>query len=155
MVATLRIALVSCCGKKLSRIASARLLYRSPLFQKSARWVELQGLEWFVISAEHGLIQPDALLGPYERPMRSVSAADRLAWNRNIARELQALTIARDVEQLHVTLLAGEAYAGWIPLVQPWCAVEQPLGGLEIGERLRWLTQATGAETTGQSPLLN
>ena len=54
------IYLVACVAAKLDRPAPARDLYTSPWFQKARAYVERQGGQWFVLSAKHGLIAPDA-----------------------------------------------------------------------------------------------
>lgn len=134
-----RIALVSCCGEKLGHVAPARQLYRSQLFRKSAAWVEQQGLEWFVLSAAYGLIKPDAQLAPYDKSAARMSTEERAKWARDVALQIDAYFA--DDPELEIVLLAGQAYTGWIPLVASFAKVEQPLEGMQIGERLRWLTE--------------
>lgn len=135
-----RIALVSCSAEKASSVnpLPARSLYRSQLFRKSVAWVEQQGLEWFVLSAAYGLIKPDEQLMPYDKTLRSMAPDEREAWARSVAQQLDAYTL--DDERVELVLLAGEAYAGWIPLVQSFATVEQPLSGMQIGQRLQFLT---------------
>ncbi|MCD6674872.1 MAG: hypothetical protein LT106_18720 [Burkholderiaceae bacterium] len=138
---TPRLTLVACCAEKLARIAPAREMYRSALFRKAAAWAEQRG-DWMILSARYGLIKPSEQLAPYECSMRSLTAEERAAWDHRIAWHLELLANHLDVESLHLTLLAGESYAGWVDLVQPWCTVEQPLAGMPIGRRLQWLTLA-------------
>lgn len=133
------ITLVSCCRDKLGRCAAARQLYKSPLFQKSARWAERQGNDWFVLSARYGLIKPDDRLMPYDHSVRNMSPVEREAWAKHVADQLGVFY--RDVDPLEVTLLAGAAYSVWIPLVQNRCTVHQPMDGMQIGQRLQWLTR--------------
>jgi cytoplasmic iron level regulating protein YaaA (DUF328/UPF0246 family) len=135
-----RIALIGCCADKASSVnpLPARQLYRSPLFRKSLAWVEQQGLEWFVISAAYGLISRNEVLMPYDHTMRNKSPAERAAWEQRVAEQIDAWTI--DDERVEIVLLAGEAYAGWIPKVQAFATVEQPLKGMQIGQRLQFLT---------------
>lgn len=135
------LTLVSCCGPKLDRIASARELYRSPMFQKSARWAELKGDDWFVLSARHGLIRPEDMLEPYDQTLKTMTKAQRDTWARHVAAQLWSWATDRNVTSLHVTLLAGAAYAAWIPLAHDLARVVQPLQGLSIGYRLKWLTE--------------
>ena len=45
-----------------------------------------------------------------------------------------------DDEAVEITLLAGETYAGWVPKVQVFANVAQPLKGMQIGQRLQFLT---------------
>lgn len=145
-----RIALVSCSAEKLSRMAPARQLYSSQLFRKSALWVEQQGLEWFVLSAAYGLIKPVDVLMPYDKTLRNMGPADRQAWARNVAEQLDAYT--SEDERVEIVVLAGEAYLqGWPELVAPFATVEQPLRGKQIGERLQWLTQQLGTDQPAPS----
>lgn len=135
-----RIALIGCCAEKASSVRPlpARELYRSQLFRKSLAWVEQQGLEWFVISAAYGLIPQAMVLMPYDQTMRSKSPEERAKWDQQVAEQIDAYTI--DDERVEIVLLAGEAYAGWIPKVQAFATVEQPLKGMQIGQRLQFLT---------------
>ena len=136
-----RIALVSCCGEKASSTTPmpARQLYRSQLFRKSVAWVEKQGLEWFVLSAAYGMIKPDEQLMPYNKTMRGASPDERAAWDQGVAQQIDAYTI--DDAAVEITLLAGETYAGWVPKVQAFANVAQPMKGMQIGQRLQWLTK--------------
>jgi hypothetical protein len=144
-----RIALISCCGEKLARVAPARELYRSQLFRKSVAWASRQGFDgWFVLSARYGLIRPDEQLAPYDYSARQMSPAERAAWEQRVAEQLDAYTI--DDERVEITLLAGEVYAGWIPKVQAFATVLQPLKGMQIGERMSWLNR----EADGQAELI-
>lgn len=139
------VVLVGCCAEKLSIVAPARRMYRSQLFLKAMDWAERNAEEWRVISAAHGLIKPDEQLAPYDLAVRDLSAERRDKWARRVARSLDLMA---DGGVLRVTLLAGASYAGWVPLVQPWCAVEQPLAGMSIGHRLQWFSRQSG-----ESPL--
>lgn len=132
--------LVSCCREKGGSIAPARELYRSQLFRKSATWADKQGHDWFVLSAKHGLIKPDDRIAPYDHSVRGMTPEQRKVWSHVVAQQLRAWAKFWDVERLDITLLAGSAYASWAPLVEDWCTVRQPLEGLQIGQRLQWLT---------------
>lgn len=135
------IILVSCGSKKAACAMPARALYTSPLFQKSARWAEQQGQPWFVLSARHGLLHPNGDVAPYDQTMRNMSPAERQQWARGVEQQLLAVAQGWGVERLNIVLLAGAAYGGWIPLVQTWCTVTEPMKGMQIGRRLQWLTK--------------
>lgn len=135
--------LISCCGEKLDHPAPARLLYRSQLFRKSVAWADAHGLPWLVLSAAHCVIDPDAVLAPYDVTLGRMARADRDAWDRRVAMTLQMRF--RGGRPPRFVLLAGQAYAGWLPAVQGWCQVDQPLQGMQIGQRLQWLTDAERA----------
>lgn len=142
-----RIILVGCCAEKLDRIAPARQLYRSQLFRKASTWAEAQGAPWFVLSAAYGLIKPGDQLAPYDKTHASMTPAERSAWAVHVHDQISAWCNFWDVEQLEIVMLAGEKYAGWIPLVEAWgCKVVQPMQGMQVGQRLQWLT----AQLAGQ-----
>lgn len=91
-----------------------------------------------MLSAAYGLIKPDDKLMPYDKTLRSMQPYEREAWARGVAQQLDAYMA--DDERVEIILLAGEAYAGWVPKVQAFADVQQPLKGLQIGQRLQWLT---------------
>ena len=149
MSASKCITLVGCCREKASSIAPARQLYKSQLFKKAAGWSDRRGDEWFVISAKHGLIKSESKLAPYDARIQGLTQDQRAKWSADVAAQLSALAAFYEVEQMEVTLLAGAAYTGWIDIVQPWCTVHQPLAGLQIGQRLQWLTAQAAAQKGG------
>jgi hypothetical protein len=146
------LTLVSCCGPKLDRIAPARDLYRSPMFQKSARWAERKGDSWLVLSARHGLIRPDEMLEPYNQTLKAMTKAQRDAWARQVVTQMRSWASDRSVTSLHVTLLAGATYATWTPLAHDLARVVQPLQGMSIGYRLKWLTEQLADQSPLQAP---
>lgn len=130
----MRIALVACCGQKLGRAAPACELYVSPLFRKAAAYARTFD-SWFILSAKHGLIRPDAVIEPYDCTLLGMGTAARLAWGRKVADQMaeEGITGAEFVA------LAGAKYTE--PLIRAGVRVESPLRGLGIGKQLAWLTR--------------
>lgn len=60
------VGLVGCASQKLRRPAPARELYVSPLFKKASAYAEQACDRWYVLSAKHGLVHPDAIFEPYD-----------------------------------------------------------------------------------------
>lgn len=152
------LVLVSCGSRKATCTLPARSLYTSALFQKSVCWVEKRGLPWFVLSARHGLLHPNGDVAPYDQTLNHMSPSERQQWARCVQQQLLALAQGWGVERLKIVLLAGAAYAGWVPLVQTWCTVTEPMKGMQIGRRLQWLNQQLNCapdtpmcDTTGMS----
>lgn len=135
------IGLISCSAQKLDYGAPARELYSSALFRKSLAYAEPRCSASYVLSAEHGLVELDQQLEPYNTRL----GGKREAWARGVADAL----VARISRAETYLLLAGAAYAD--PLVAALRTrghrghIRQPLQGLEIGERLRWLTEVARA----------
>lgn len=83
-----RIGLVGCVKSKLKRSAPARDLYISPLFQGRRRYVEQSCDRWFVLSAKHGLVDPDTVLEPYDETLKNTSRSQRHQWSEAVIRDL-------------------------------------------------------------------
>lgn len=74
------IGLVSCGKKKADRACAARDLYQGELFRRASAYAERTYDHWFILSAQHYLVHPDEILDPYEKPIASMSVADRRHW---------------------------------------------------------------------------
>jgi hypothetical protein len=145
---TKRIALVSCVAKKLDTPAKARDLYTSPLFAKSLALAERTHDITHILSAHHGLVELDRIIAPYNVTLASFGKRDRLVWGRLIVESLARRYTGETVE---FTLFAGAVYVDPIidvlderrrrdGKVSRW-TIHDPMHGLEIGERLRWLNE--------------
>jgi len=129
-----RFGLIGCSGAKLDHPAPAGELYRSPLFRASAAWIAPRVEAWAILSAAHGLVFPGVELDPYDRVL---TPADAGQWGHNVARQLERAFPA----PAELVVLAGRRY------VEPWARragrhgfeLVEPLAGLGIGERLRFL----------------
>lgn len=132
---TKRFALV-CCGKQKSNVASpAKDMYESTLFRKTRAFVEANYAEWLILSALHHVLEPTQVIEPYDVTLRK-NEAD--SWARQTAADL----VTRIPKTHIVVYFGGALYEPVAQLLEArGYAVERPLKGLQIGERLRWLTQ--------------
>lgn len=139
------LVLVSCVASKRPHRAKAKDLYVSPLF-RGMRAVAERGAAWRILSAEHGLLDPEREIEPYERTLRHMGRAERRAWADRVLAEL--LPLARGFDR--VIVLAGNDYRGHLvpALERAGLRVEVPLEGLGLGEQLSQLQQWV-AETEG------
>lgn len=153
------VVLVGCSATKLDRPAAAADLYASPLFSKSLSYaLHLQPPERvFIASAKHGLVRPTTdVIAPYDETLVGHGREARERWADGILLALERAMPYRfdparrpppdsvpSLRALNVVLLMGKIYADVIRENAPvgWTFVE-PLRGLEIGQRLRWLNQA-------------
>lgn len=94
-----------------------------------------------MLSARHGLVRPDEMLEPYDQTLKAMTKAQRDVWAQGVVSQLRAWATDWNVTSLHITLLAGASYAAWIPLAYDLARVDQPLAGMSIGYRLKWLTE--------------
>jgi cytoplasmic iron level regulating protein YaaA (DUF328/UPF0246 family) len=134
------VALVSCTKAKRSAPSEARDLYISPLFRGMRSYAERNAERWYILSAEHGVLEPNQIVAPYERTLNTMSKAERLIWWQRVEKRLEVL-VSHDAE---VIVLAGERYR---ELLVPFlkgrgCRVDVPLRGLTLGRQLAWLNSA-------------
>jgi len=136
-----RLCLVSCVSKKRPNCARAADLYISTWFRKVRRLIDASGAPWFILSAEHGLLSPDAEIDPYNRTLNDMSPKERRAW----ADRVKGLMDIKLPEADEVVVLAGQKYReNLMPyLRQRYASVRVPMKGLTIGRQLKWLGDAT------------
>jgi len=120
----------------------ARNLYISDWFQKASAYVMRVADEWYILSAKHGLIAPDTVIGPYDETLSRMPASARRAWARRVLKDLDRVLQPGD----HVVVLAGAKYRENLvdPIRAMGCSVEIPMEGLGIGKQLSWLKKQLG-----------
>jgi hypothetical protein len=135
--ATDALYLVACVKTKLKSKAPAKDLYISSLFTKSRRYVESKGGHWRILSAKHGLVEPDQVIGPYEMTLNKMGIADRREWAARVLKELVSL----EPLPKQVVMLAGTRYRELLipELQRRGIEVVIPMEGLAFGEQLSWL----------------
>lgn len=140
----MRIGLVGCVKSKLPHAAPARDLYTSALFRGARCAVERSCERWFILSALHGLVEPDRTLEPYEQTLTTASSNARAAWSKRALEQVEA-ALGPDLSEHTFEAHAGRAYLAF-GLVEGLegrgAAVEQPLDGLGLGKRLSFYKQA-------------
>ncbi|WP_446218666.1 DUF6884 domain-containing protein [Micromonospora sp. IBHARD004] len=132
------IVLVGCSKTKAGTPRPARVFYQSPMFERRRRYAEARSRAWYVLSAEHGLVHPDALLEPYDVALADQSEDYRRAWAQWVVAKLRR--VEGDLRGRVIEIHAGEAYAApLLPLLRAAGAgASQPTLGLRLGERLSW-----------------
>lgn len=137
-----RICLIACASSKKNVAQPAKDLYISSLFQKSVEWMKKQDFdEWFILSAQHELLQPNKVIAPYNQTLNNMSAKQRKIWAENV---FQALKPHLD-ENTSVTFMAGKKYREHLEnsLRKIGCQIIVPMEGLRIGKQLQWLSNNT------------
>jgi hypothetical protein len=134
-----RVALVACVKSKQPSPAPAKDLYTSTLFRGMRAFAEANADAWYILSAEHGLLDPDQVTAPYERTLNKMGKAARQEWAARVQRQLAAVLPAR----AEVIILAGERYReGLVPLLESrGYGVSIPLQGLPFGRQLQRLRE--------------
>ena len=117
----------------------ARDLYKSSWFAKASELADRRADQWFILSAKHGLLDPDRVIAPYDLSLKSMTAAGRRIWAKGVLRSLLPRLKGSD----DVVFLAGNVYRENLvsPIREHGCGVEEPMEGLRIGEQLNWLNE--------------
>jgi len=137
------VVLVSCVKSKRSSGAAARELYTSAYFGKMRNYAEGSGRPWFILSAEHGLVEPTEWLEPYDTYLPRTPRGYQAAWGQRVRQQLEAVLgdLAGTVFEVH----AGAAYVNSLgpELAAADAVVVDKLHGKTIGQRLSWYLQRT------------
>ena len=133
-----KIALISCVKTKSSDKVPAQDLYTSPLFKKSRTWAEINCDKWFVLSAKYGLVSPNTPLKPYGETLRSARKNLKEAWAKKVYTQMKAKGILR--KEVQFWWLAGRDYKEPLSNLLSGFSQYDPMEGLKIGNRLKWLT---------------
>lgn len=72
-----RVILLGCVKQKRERRAPARHLYISALWRGRRAYAEAGGQEWLILSAKHGLLDPDQIVAPYDVALAVLDAGAR------------------------------------------------------------------------------
>lgn len=134
-----RLILVGCVKTKVDHPALAKDLYDSPLWRKRRRYAEATGMPWAILSAEHGMVDPETYLEPYDRYLGRESAAYRRKWAARTAE--QVLRRLDNLDLNAVEVHAGAAYvAGGLGerLEKAGVEVLWPVEGMPFGTQLAW-----------------
>jgi hypothetical protein len=129
------------CGKSKRDVESAaRDLYTGSLFVACRRYAEASGCGWAILSAQ-GLVMPNWELFPYDAKL-SLRGTELENWAMNAAKKARLL-----LNPSNVVCLAGVTYARPFAAALECLSItcEQPLAGMGIGQRLRWLSEHTHA----------
>ena len=135
------LCLVSCAARKMRHSAPAEDLYRSDWFRKARRFAEARGWPWFILSAKHGLLEPEQVIAPYDKTLKKMRVAERRVWAEGC---LEAIG-PHLVGVKSVVFLAGKTYREFLEpaLRDRGIEVHVPMAGLRQGEQLAWLKDHT------------
>lgn len=130
----MRVILTQCVKEKSDSRKQAKDLYTSDYFVKQRQYAELRGDEWYILSAEHGLVHPDQELDPYDRHIDSVKTP---IWGEDVAEDLNNL-----YDDATIVFLGGKKYTEPVEKrLSDSLTVEKPLSGLNYLQRRGRLTE--------------
>lgn len=139
------VLLVGCVKGKLewAKPVQARDLYASPLWRSrrkyAEQYAEVAGRPWYILSAKHGLLEPDTRIGWYNLDLGDLPAAERRAWSQRVVDALLERFPAMDGKVIEIH--AGKDYVDFglaTGLQKAGAVVQRPLLGIPIGKHLGW-----------------
>lgn len=138
MKSTVRnLILISCVSQKRTQAVPARQLYISPLFVKALAYAEQQNPDAiYILSAKYGLVGLDTVIEPYDETLNTMATSDRRRWAEGVIYSLRERV---NLEQTHVTLLAGTRYREY--LLPAFRSYDVHMKGLTIGRQLQFLSE--------------
>ncbi|HEX4932606.1 MAG TPA: hypothetical protein VFV33_05460 [Gemmatimonadaceae bacterium] len=139
------LALVSCTGPSQPHPARAREHFTSPLFQALCTFADRRAGRWFLLSAEHGLLDPDAVIAPSALVLDRKDVQGREAWSARV--QAQLAPYLPGIERVLVLANARSREFLLDFLRSDGRAVEVPLDGMSLGAQLQWLQRENGARS--------
>lgn len=125
------------CGKpKQPNPAPARELYNSTQFKICARFVQAYTDEWFILSALHGVLEPETVIAPYERSLASMTPEGRRNWRRKVAEQIAS---RYDGDTVFLTP-AGKLYRAALPSQRTICPWDT-MADMKFGKQKRWMLE--------------
>jgi len=132
-----RIGLVGCVKAKSTQPEPAVKLYTSALFLGRVKYVSQTCDQWFILSALHGLVEPDCVLEPYDVALDDASRQQRREWSARVLQQLRDRL--GDLGKYEFEFHAGAPYRDFgvvEGLEAAGAAVTNPTAGLRIGHQL-------------------
>jgi len=138
------ICLVSCTSKKqLGKHKACDLYMKSRWFEKARPLAEYYD-KWFIISAEHYLVDPEEEIGFYKKTLKEMKKPERIQWAEKVLSSLLPCLTKGDT----ITIYAGNTYREFIEpkLKEIRFQVTVPLKGIsgleiqrkKLEEALEW-----------------
>lgn len=127
-------------------------LYTSPLFRRAREFAEAHADAWYILSALHGLLDPERVTAPYDFTLKECSRREREQWAWRVISELRSVVPPRS----HIIVLAGKLYREHLEydLTRYGFTVEVPMRGLSIGQQLQFLITKTKEKKERSSSLI-
>jgi hypothetical protein len=130
------IGLVSCVKTKRDEPSTPKDLYTSDYFEKMHSYAEQCHDDWYILSAKHGLLDPEGEpIEPYDETLSGARVAEKREWAEKVAEQLDDEGLLSD--DLTLVFHAGkDYYEELLPLIEgTGVSVGLPTEGLYIGEK--------------------
>jgi uncharacterized protein involved in type VI secretion and phage assembly len=125
--------LIACSMAKLDHAAPAAQLYTGQAFKLAMRAAKAANADVLILSALHGVLEPDDVINPYDCYLGGLPKTDRAIWAITTAAQLAPY------RERFAVILAGKHYAA---ACDDFTNKREPLKGLGIGRQLSFLKNA-------------
>ena len=99
--------IIACSKLKKTRSAPAVELYTGPLFLRSLEVAQADAIPVLILSTKYGLVDPTAVLEPYELSLKSLTPSERVTLTDLLRKQLRRFVDGRTA---HAYLLGGKDY---------------------------------------------
>lgn len=82
------VVLISCGKEKRQWSCRASEMYCSERFISAKQFAQQQNYDWYVISAKHGLLHPDAMIEPYDLSILNFTDNEKNLWAEKITNDI-------------------------------------------------------------------
>lgn len=125
---------VMCGQRKVNYACCAEELYCGSLFKAAKGWAKRHAIEWFIVSAKHGLLLPQTIVAPYDVKLGKGANALNKQQQSQWAEQTRKLIEERYGKRRIVCLCSKEYESAFSGLN---CYF--PLQRMGIGKRIKWL----------------
>jgi len=132
------IGLVGCVKSKHRTARPAGAMYRSPLFHGAREYVERSCERWLILSAHHGVLEPNEVIEPYDTTLLTFTIAEKREWSQRVVAQLQTRV---SLEGAAFEIHAGQEYyenglLGFLSAASAYVVI--PTVDLPLGEKLQF-----------------
>lgn len=134
----MRIGLINCVGTKRSYKCKAKDMYCSSLFKKAFAWLTQNCDKVYIMSAKHGLLDPEKIIEPYNVSLYGMTRSQRIRWSKNLYLQLRECT---DIQHDIFIVEGGVKYTEFIQKAIPHWHIpyERDLcHNFGTGRRMQW-----------------
>lgn len=138
----MRVGIVGCASRKKMVRSKAGELYLGRLFEGSMTYAREACDRVFIVSAKHGLVDPEQELDPYDERLPPEGSCEKEEWVKLVIDQVWNCFPPDMLADSSFVVLAGKAYAEpFLELASGGLIEEvvEPLEGLGVGRRYAWL----------------
>ena len=133
-----KIALIGCTARKQDFSCPAIEMYtKSNYFNLKLDYCKKIDVDKiFILSAKYGLLEPEAIIEPYNLHLKETSKEYKLNWSKEVLKDLKEKT---DLENDEFIILAGNDYMKY--LIEHIPKNYNPVKGLGIGQQMKFFKE--------------